>query len=106
MVAVTANRLEMMQIANALAKEKLIDREVVIEAMEKAMQRAAKARYGTDNDIRVIIDRQTGESDVKKLITVVEEVEDAGQVTLEDAKALFPGEKVEIGSVFEEQLPQ
>lgn len=105
MVAVTANRLEMMQIANALAKEKLIDREVVIEAMEKAMQRAAKARYGTDNDIRVIIDRQTGESDVKKLITVVEEVEDAGQVTLEDAKALFPGEKVEIGSVFEEQLP-
>ena len=53
---ISANRLELMQIADAVAREKSIDRKIVIEAMEDAIQKAAKARYGAENDIRCEID--------------------------------------------------
>jgi N utilization substance protein A len=53
---ISANRLELMQIADAVAREKSIDRKIVIEAMEDAIQKAAKARYGAENDIRCVID--------------------------------------------------
>ena len=55
---VSANRLELLQIADAVAREKSIDKAVVIHAMEEAMQRAAKSRYGSENEIRVEIDDQ------------------------------------------------
>ena len=55
---ISANRLELLQIADAVAREKSIDRKIVIEAMEDAIQKAAKSRYGAENDIRCEIDPQ------------------------------------------------
>ena len=59
--AVSANKAELLAIADAVAREKLIDREIVIEAMEDAIQRAAKARYGAENDIRAKLDPNIAE---------------------------------------------
>ena len=59
--AVSANKAELLAIADAVAREKLIDKAIVLEAMEDAIQRAARARYGAENDIRAKIDTQTGD---------------------------------------------
>ena len=59
--AVTANKAELLAIADAVAREKLIDSAIVIEAMEDAIQRAARARYGAENDIRAKLDPVTGD---------------------------------------------
>ena len=53
---VSANRMELLQIADAVAREKSIEREIVIEAMEEAWQKGAKARYGAEHAIRASID--------------------------------------------------
>lgn len=96
LVGVSANRLELLQIADAVAREKSIDRTIVIEAMEDAIQKAAKSRYGAENDIRCAIDPQTGEARLTRVLTVVETVEnDATEITLEDAKARNPEAKLE-----------
>lgn len=85
---VSANRLELLQIANAVAQEKSIDRTIVIEAMEDAIQKAAKSRYGAENEIRCQIDTQTGETKLSRILTVVEAVEnEAQEITLDEAKA-------------------
>ena len=72
---ISANRLELLQIADAVAREKSIDRKIVIQAMEDAIQKAAKSRYGTENDIRCEIDPRTGETKLTRVLTVVENVE-------------------------------
>ena len=83
---ISANRLELLQIADAVAREKSIDRKIVIAAMEDAIQKAAKSRYGAENDIRCEIDPKTGETKLTRVVQVVEAVEnDATQVTLDDA---------------------
>ncbi|WP_275426965.1 NusA N-terminal domain-containing protein, partial [Stenotrophomonas maltophilia] len=58
--AISANKAELLAIADSVAKEKLIDKAIVIEAMEDAIQRAAKNRYGVENDIRAKLDPNTG----------------------------------------------
>src|SRR4029079_12075358 len=73
--AVSANRLELLQIADAVAREKSIDKSVVLAAMAEAIQRAAKSRYGAENDIRAEIDPRTGETRLNRLLLVVEKVE-------------------------------
>ena len=73
--AISANRLELLQIADAVARDKSIDKSVVLTAMEEAMQRAAKAHYGAENDIKVDIDPKTGETHVSRYLHVVELVE-------------------------------
>ena len=75
MVGVSANRLEFLQIADAVAREKSIDRNIVIGAMEDAIQKAARSRYGAENDIRCSIDPKNGETRLTRVLTVVEEVE-------------------------------
>ena len=70
---ISANRLELLQIADAVAREKSIEKEVVIEAIEEAMQKAARSRYGAEHDIRVKIDPATGEMDTRRVVTVVED---------------------------------
>ena len=75
MAGVSANRLELLQIAEAVAREKAIDRKIVIEAMEDAIQKAAKSRYGAENDIRCEIDPKTGEARLSRVLAVVENVE-------------------------------
>jgi len=104
MAGVSANRLELLQIADAVAREKSIDREIVIQAMEDAIQKAAKSRYGAENDIRCAIDPRTGETRLTRVITVAEEVENENQqITLEDAQRHKPD--AALGDEIVEQLP-
>ena len=101
---ISANRLELLQIADSVAREKTIDKKIVIEAMEEAIQKAAKARYGAENDIRCEIDPKTGESKLTRVLAVVEEVEnDSTQVNLADAQKRNPEAK--IGDLIAETLP-
>ena len=104
-VGVSANRLEILQIANAVASEKQIDKSIVLEAMEEAIQKAARSRYGQEHDIRVEIDPNSGETKIWRVLTVAEEVEDpAHQLTLAEGQDRDPD--AEIGTVFKEELPQ
>ena len=68
----TANRAELIAIANSVASEKMIDKAIVIEAMEDAIQRAAKARYGAENDIRAKLDPNSGDLRLWRVVEVVE----------------------------------
>ncbi len=103
-VAVSANRLELLQIADAVAREKSIDRRIVIQAMEDAIQKAAKSRYGAENDIRCEIDPKTGDTRLSRVLAVVENVEnDATEITLDEAKRRNPEAK--IGDLIAEPLP-
>jgi N utilization substance protein A len=101
---VSANRLELLQIADAVAREKSIDRRIVIEAMEDAIQKAAKSRYGAENDIRCEIDARSGETRLTRVLTVVETVEnEATQIAVEDAKRRNP--EATVGDLIAESLP-
>jgi N utilization substance protein A len=101
---VAANRLELLQIADAVARDKSIDKDVVLHAMEEAMQRAAKARYGSENDIRVEIDPKTGETHVSRYLAVVELVEnDKIEISLADAHVRNPA--AQVGDIIAETLP-
>jgi N utilization substance protein A len=101
---ISANRLELLQIADAVAREKSIDRKIVIAAMEDAIQKAAKARYGSENDIRCEIDPKTGETKLTRVLQVVDTVEnESTQVTLADATRRNPEAKV--GDLIAEALP-
>lgn len=105
-VGVSANRMEIMQIAKAVAEEKSIDKSIVIEAMEEAIEKAAKSRYGQEHDIRAIIDTETGEQSLWRIQTVVadDELEDpAQQLALSDARKLEAD--IEIGGEIKEELP-
>lgn len=105
-IGVSANRLEILQIAKAVAEEKSIDQRIVIEAMQEAIEKAAKAKYGQEHDIRAKIDPVTGEQTLWRVQTVVtdEEFEDeAKQLRLADAKKIDA--ELEIGSELKEELP-
>ncbi len=105
-VGVSANRLEILQIAKAVAEEKSIDQRIVIEAMQEAIEKAAKAKYGQEHDIRARIDTATGEQSLWRVQTVVsdENLEDeAKQLRLTDAKKIDA--TLEVGSELKEELP-
>jgi N utilization substance protein A len=105
-VGVSANRLEILQIAKAVAEEKAIDRGIVIGAMQEAIEKAAKSRYGQEHDIRAEIDADTGEQTLWRVQTVVadDEVEDpAQQIAVSEAKKL--DEDYNVGSEITEELP-
>ncbi len=70
---VSANRLEILQIAESVAREKGIDKEIVLNSMEHAMQKAARSRYGIEHDIRAVIDPKTGEMQLMRCMTVVDD---------------------------------
>ncbi|MET0249625.1 MAG: transcription termination factor NusA [Sphingobium sp.] len=74
--AISANRAELIAIANSVASEKMIDKAIVIEAMEDAIQRAARARYGAENDIRAKLDQETGDLRLWRVVEVVDVVDD------------------------------
>jgi N utilization substance protein A len=101
---VSANRLELLQIADAVAREKSIEKDIVIRAMEEAMQKAARARYGAEQDIRVHIDTKTGETSITRCQTVVEVVEnEVTEMSLADALKIDP--EAYVGKVYAEPLP-
>ncbi|MEM7768500.1 MAG: transcription termination factor NusA [Pseudomonadota bacterium] len=105
-VGVSANRLEILQIAKAVAEEKAIDKQIVIDAMQEAIEKAAKSRYGQEHDIRAVIDPESGEQSLWRIQTVVseEEIEDESQqLILADAKKIDP--TLEIGDEIKEELP-
>ncbi len=103
-LGVSANRLELLQIADAVAREKSIDRMIVLNAMAEAIQKAAKSRYGTENDIRAEINPRSGEIRLFRVRKVVEMVEnDATEISLDEARAI--DSEVEIGGEIREELP-
>ena len=127
MAITSANQLELLQTAEAVAREKMIDPDLVIEAMEDSLARAAKSRYGSEMDIRVHIDRKTGNATFTRVRTVVEEEEVENyqaQFTIQQALPYFEARKgadsywsregaliddfsgkPQIGDVFQEQVP-
>ncbi len=97
-------RPELLQVADAVARDKTIDREIVVEAMEQAIQTASRRKYGQELEIRAEIDRSTGEIRLNRVRHVVEEVEDdATQLSLEAAVAMDPN--LEVGGEVTEPLP-
>ena len=103
-MAVSANRLELLQIADAVAREKSIDRMIVIEAMQDAIEKAAKARYGAETNIKVDINPRSGETRMWRLLEVVDHVEEYGrQIGLKDAQARNSAAK--LGDFVTEPLP-
>lgn len=103
-MAVSANRLELLQIADAVAREKVIDKRVVLEAMEDAIQKAARSRYGQETNIRAEISPKTGELRLSRLLEVAETVEnDATQIGIEDARRRNPA--AQPGDFIAETLP-
>ena len=96
--------MELLQVADAVAREKNIDRDIVIEAMEEAIQKAGRSKYGHDHDIRTNIDRKTGDITLKRYREVVEEIEDeACQLTVEEAQRYQKG--VTAGEFIIDELP-
>ncbi|MEQ9055745.1 MAG: transcription termination factor NusA [Roseovarius confluentis] len=106
MAITSANQLELLQTAEAVAREKMIDPSLVIEAMEESLSRAAKSRYGAEMDIRVSIDRKTGKATFTRVRTVVEDEElenYQAEFTVEQAKQYLDDPKV--GDTFVEEVP-
>src|ERR1700744_3342828 len=96
LTGISANRLELLQIADAVAREKSIDREIVIEAIEEAIQKGARARYGAEHDIRVNIEQKTGEVSITRVVTVVADDASYGTVVGEDGEEVPADEPVGI----------
>ena len=103
-MAISANRLELLQIADAVAREKSIDRQIVLQSMEEAMQKAARSRYGLETEVRADINPKTGEVRYSRLMLVVDQIEsDATQITLEQARKKNPA--AQLGDWIAETLP-
>ena len=106
MAITSANQLELLQTAEAVAREKMIDPVLVIEAMEESLARAAKSRYGAEMDIRVAIDRKTGKATFTRVRTVVDEEElenYQAEMTVEQAKQYLADPQ--IGDTYVEEVP-
>lgn len=106
MAITSANQLELLQTAEAVAREKMIDPSLVVEAMEESLARAAKSRYGAEMDIRVSIDRRTGKATFTRVRTVVEEDElenYQAEMTVEQARQYM--ENPQVGDTLVEEVP-
>ena len=106
MAITSANQLELLQTAEAVAREKMIDPGLVVEAMEESLARAAKSRYGSEMDIRVSIDRKTGKATFTRVRTVVEDEElenYQAELTVEQAKQYMSDPAV--GDTYVEEIP-
>ncbi len=105
-MATTADipRLEMLQVADMVAREKGIEREEVLEAMEQAIQKSGRAKYGLEHDIRAEIDRKTGEIRLLRYMQVADPVEsESVQVTLAEAQRRNP--EAQVGDYLADELP-
>jgi N utilization substance protein A len=103
-MAVSANRLELLQIADAVAREKSIDRSIVVTAMEDAIAKAARSRYGAETDVHAEINPKTGELRLARHMLVVDNVENpASQIGVDDAKKRNPA--AQVGDTIADALP-
>jgi len=98
------DRGELLQVAEAVARDKGIEAEEVLDAMEQAIQKAARSKYGHENDVRAVIDRASGEIHLARYLEVADPVEnDATQIKISEAKRLNP--EAEVGDFLTEALP-
>src|SRR5213595_2594160 len=103
-MAVSANRLELLQIADAVAREKSIDRMIVITAMEDAIAKAARSRYGAETDVHAEINSKTGELRLSRHMLVVDTVENSSnQISMDDARKRNPA--AQVGDTIADTLP-
>ena len=103
-MAVSANRLELLQIAEAVAREKSIDRQIVVDAMQDAIAKAARSRYGAETDVHAEINTKSGELRLSRHLQVVETVENpAFEITVDEAKRHNPA--AQVGDVIADPLP-
>ncbi len=103
-MAVSANRLELLQIADAVAREKSIDRSIVITAMEDAIAKAARSRYGAETEVRAEIEPKTGDLKLTRHMLVVDAVENpSNQITLDEARRHHPA--AQVGDTIADPLP-
>jgi len=101
------DKLELLRIVEAVANEKSIDKELVIGSMESAIQKAALTKFGNDNNIEVIIDRESGDIKIQKVLDIVEKVEDpAREITLDEAQKNPMNKDLKLGEKIFEELPQ
>tara|TARA_B100000886_G_scaffold340336_1_gene309272 strand:+ start:7777 stop:9360 length:1584 start_codon:yes stop_codon:yes gene_type:complete len=101
------DKLELLRIVEAVANEKSIDKELVIGSMESAIQKAALTKFGSENEIQVEINRDTGEITIQKVLNIVENVEDPSrEITLDAAKKIKKSDELKIGEKVFEELPQ
>ena len=102
------DKLELLRIVDAVANEKSIDKELVIGSMESAIQKAALTKFGNDNNIEVIIDRESGDIKIQKVLEIVDSVEDsAREITLTEAKKLnSSNDGLIVGDKIFEELPE
>ena len=106
MAITSANRLELLQIADSVAREKMIDPDLVLQAMEESYAKAAKSKYGEELDIRAFIDRKSGELEMTRVRVVVEGTEAENmytEMTVEEAKA--HKEEPSVGDLIIDKLP-
>ena len=101
-----SDKVELLRIANAVATEKSIDKEVILSSMELAIQKAAKTKFGSENDIRAKIDRESGDISLHKVLTIVETPENLNnEISLENAKKIENKENIIVGDEIYELLP-
>ena len=101
-----SDKVELLRIAEAVAAEKSIDAEIILSSMELAIQKAAKTKFGSENDIRAKIDRENGNISLHKVLTIVESPENLDtEISLEHAKKIQNKENIKIGDEIFEQLP-
>ena len=102
-----SDKLELLRIVEAVATEKSIDQEIVLSSMESAIQKAAKTKFGLDNNIRATIDRESGDISLHKVLKIVETpINFNTEISLEHAIEKEKKENVKIGDEIFEQLPQ
>jgi len=101
-----SDKVELLRIAEAVAVEKSIDKEIILSSMESAIQKAAKTRFGSENDIRAKIDRESGDISLHKVLTIVENPENFNnEISLENAQKLKNQENSKVGDEIFELLP-
>ena len=104
MATISANKLELLQIAEAVAREKGIDRKIVLGAMEEAIAKAARSRYGSETEVRAEIDPKSGELHLSRHMLVVDAVENpAFQITIDEARRHHPA--AQVGDTIADKLP-
>jgi len=101
-----SDKVELLRIAEAVALEKSIDKEIILSSMESAIQKAAKTKFGSENDIRAKIDRESGDISLHKVLTIVEKQENfSNEISLKNAQKMKDKGDVKVGDEIYEKLP-
>jgi len=101
-----SDKVELLRIAEAVAVEKSIDKEIILSSMESAIQKAAKTRFGSENNIRAKIDRESGDISLHKVLTVVDSAENLDtEISVQEAIKIKDRENSKVGDEIFEELP-